>query len=1767
MDASSLFGGGPFDVNANPPPPTGPRTDEPPRSAASLFGGEVEEETTTTLSGAPLHKGGAQMQRGAAPPVQDMPDDLFGGSPDGGGVHGFGMSSSPPGAATGFGGPPPPPRDNAPVPDGLFGGGSQNSDGPEALNFGGAIESSGFGAGGVRGDDRAAGRQRQANGTVGAGFDSGGDDSFGAPPASDRNGGFGGPSNAFPTSAPADTDAFGAPPSELFGGSPPETFAGPQPGAAAFGFSQGVGGDVFSGTAGGDGVSAPFGGPPRSGAAARSRPDAAAEAQGERRDGRGMNTAARYLPPSRASTPPATAGPYVPASRTATPPAAGPYLPPSRSATPPSTGQYLPPARSCTPPHSAGQHLPSARSSTPPQSAGQYLPPARSSTPPPSAGQYLPPTRSATPPPPSSGPYMPRRRPATPPTSGRGRPSREPDVFSAPRPTQSFGAPPADMFGGPPSAKGRRSSPPPGGAFGPQRSPDNTLGAPPANMFEATKPPPPRSLPPSSPPLDANSPFHPDPPVARSFGPRSSPPLRPTQPFGMPPKQSGGEWTHQTQPQHSDTTRSRHGSSSWGSQHSDSAAARSPEFRPARSPDTRPARKENGSLSRESSAASGSRAWASSGPPPPPAPPAAPAPQRPSTVASDLRSPPASMFGDAPRGDFGAPPAAPAPQRPSTVTAELGSPPASMFGGAPPASMFGGAPPGDFGAPSGDFGAPSGDFGDPPGDFGAPPGNFGASPGEFGAPPPSALAPAPPALSPRSCGSSSLAPFGTTYSRGDGAWRGAGVAVEGGGNEASRRAADIFGSPRKGDVFGGGGGEPALMPAGSGVPPSRTSRSSPGGGMGAAVASAAGGEGPEDQQRGPSGNGPALGLPALGGAFGSGGGTDDGSSPWWQTDNVNDDQLSMQVEPSEISRDDVSISADLTGSVTLSRALGGREHASSRSPLTLIAAAAKSSNTVSPPLSGGPAQELAAPPSNMFGPTAGNTRVVESEASLSQRQVPPPRSLRPQSPPQEFTTMEDVFAAPTAMFASPSQPTPGTVGVSLDNGREALRTAAVGADSASSGVFAAWPDAVRADARVEESVSPGWEKKPSPPLDLGVFGAPPPPDGKNAVVAGGGLFGEATGGDFTKDSGGYDEWGMCPADQDENAELEEPQVEPQASVDRSQADRSEAAVAPAVPRPPIGREMPPALVVPALKPGVRSSFLANKTSSGEVISFAGITIDTAPSSPPRLFAARSSSWTEGEMSIDEKSDYQDIFASSAGARLVGDAGFPTKEPDLSEGRAGLGEGKQEEEEEREDAEVAAGVAPEADGAMSVIPQAPPVGVQGLGAPSRLPGDDAQLQDDGRGGSTTSAQDEQPPLGDQPPLGGQPWQGDQPSKGDQPPQENDQSSLAVSGSSGMPGAAGLYDGAVDQTETLLPASGAAQSGDAGGGGKGESDVTQETGDKLAVESTLSTPFGTWSVGSGTRAGDEEGFPSAEIGDVLGGASSERPSSAGKKMPAGKSLSSSVLPRVKNVFPPIIASTEGAVAVGEQAGQQEDGVRVSQASKMEGKIEGKEDEHPRWDASAAASVAEVVEVEAAAAIAPPIVTQSQKKLDVDGDWKEAGGVPSADVRKEDAEEGGSVSNADGQKEDADGEAKGFVVTAQEEDERAVGEKGAAGEGHGREVGANLFSSESSNETRGDETELVRRQVAGDEDKRDRVKEEEEVVGQAEEKETEGEDQSESSNGLEASVAETTASDFFAVRAVAVFFSSGVPSSLLELQNNIPHCFQVICPQGRGCSSEDT
>ncbi|CAM9634597.1 unnamed protein product, partial [Laminaria digitata] len=86
-------------------------------------------------------------------------------------------------------------------------------------------------------------------------------------------------------------------------------------------------------------------------------------------------------------------------------------------------------------------------------------------------------------------------------------------------------------------------------------------------------------------------------------------------------------------------------------------------------------------------------------------------------------------------------------------------------------------------------------------------------------------------------------------------------------------------------------------------------------------------------------------------------------------------------------------------------------------------------------------------------------------------------------------------------------------------------------------------------------------------------------------------------------------------------------------------EEEEEVVAPKAFASPTGRETPPNLVVSSLKASVRSSFLVNKTSSADTISFTGMSLDAPPSSPPRLFAARSSSWAEGEMSTGGQSDY------------------------------------------------------------------------------------------------------------------------------------------------------------------------------------------------------------------------------------------------------------------------------------------------------------------------------------------------------------------------------------------------------------------------------------------------------------------------------------------------------------------------------------------------
>lgn len=964
-----------------------------------------------------------------------------------------------------------------------------------------------------------------------------------------------------------------------------------------------------------------------------------------------------------------------------------------------------------------------------------------------------------------------------------------------------------------------------------------------------------------------------------------------------------------------------------------------------------------------------------------------------------------------------------------------------------------------------------------------------------------------PALSPRSCGSPPMAPFGTTYgSSGDGAWRGGGRAFEPAGNDGSRSTARCVGSPRtEGDVFGGRSGKRPVVPLGGAVARSGANGSSPGSSNGAAIAVASVGMWTGEQQYDSSGIGAPLGSPAVEGAFGAGGETDDGSSPWWQTGTGNDDQSSLQVEPSEMSRDDVSMSADFSGSMTVVKTLDGREDTTSPSPLAL-SAASQMDNTQSMPPSRRPAQELGAPPSDLFGPPPINSG-VESEASSQQRRVPLARPLRPQCPPPESTTMEDDFTVPAATFASPPKPVPGSVDASLDGGHEASWAAAVGAGPESSGVVPAWSDAAHADGRTQQSVSPGWEKQPSPPLELGVFGAAPPDE--KALVVGQGLFGEAAGDDSTKDSGGHDGWGMCPADQDNTAEFNEPRASTgQSEVGRSEnqdtaklteqdeiaevteprasaGSEEEEEVDPKPPDPPTGRQMPPNLVVPSAKPGSRSSFLANKTCS----SFAEMSLDCAPSSPPRLFAARSSSWAEGNMSTDGKTDYHDIFANSSDVKRAGAVGFSTEGPALSEKGWGWESSKHEEDEEEEGeavAAVAAVVAPEADRVASALPESLPVGTEGLGSSSPFAGDDDLLQGGGGGASMASAQSDQAPLGGQPPLDGQPTLG------------------ADSGASDMPGPTGL---AADQTGTL-PASGAAPTGGAGDD-KGESDAAQESRDRLGLGSSLSTPFGAWSTGSETRGGEGEGFPSSEIGDILRGPPSARPSSPGKNMSAEEPPSLSGSSRADNNFPVIVASIESALTAEEEAvgaGQREDGAGFLQASA----VEGKQDERLRWDTRAAPAVAAAA---VAAEVAPPTVMQAEIKLDADDDdWKDGGSVSDADRKGEDVEGGDEA---------------GIVVPA--EDERAVGVEGAGKEMHGREIGASLFSSESSDEAPGDGAQCLGEGGAGeDRGKRDRVKGEEEVGGAGQEEGGEGgQDESESSNGIEASVAETTASDFFAVR----------------------------------------
>ncbi|CAM9346666.1 unnamed protein product [Scytosiphon promiscuus] len=657
----------------------------------------------------------------------------------------------------------------------------------------------------------------------------------------------------------------------------------------------------------------------------------------------------------------------------------------------------------------------------------------------------------------------------------------------------------------------------------------------------------------------------------------------------------------------------------------------------------------------------------------------------PRPAADELGSPPPSMFGAAPPGAFGAPPPAaaggPPPASASRPTGGFGaSPPDSGFGaasppsssgagaGAPPrnpfaarqpppsrsagdgnpvaagsepgsgsevAEMFGAPPPGAFGAPfttPADAGSTSSaTFGAPPQElFGAPP--SGRSAGSGSTPvaaakaeaPPASMFDAPPPPQAPSGALSAPPPMlgggGSPPSRPDGSSRDTtGVREQSNFKDEGASAADLFGStPGEDGPFGGA--------AGSRTDPFGVARDSTGardrsGGTGEFAAPDAGattGAWPgKRREEEPGGGATMFGSPP-GEAFGEGGAEEEQASPWWEnvTDEAN--RPGEKADPSNAAG----------GNATTTEQGGGGD--APGGDLRGVFGGPADEQRMETPLSAVPGgaekEDLGAPPADMFGPPA-VAHVADTEMEARKQGAPP---LGPPPRPQALSKgppRSGISASPAPF--SPRSPH----GVKVDG--EATEGASSSGEVGNDGSRARaelWPSG--GDARTDRTASPGWEKQPSPPLELGVFGAPPD-DSCAPTKSTADLFGAADGGGATDEShGGKDDhggWGMSPADPEEASE-------PGAMTNAAGGHAVlSASAAPARREPPRGK---------AGVPGhPRSSFVATGVQSSATVAALGL--GAPPASPPRLFASRSSSWAERNSEPpEEKSGYGGMFASS-----------------------------------------------------------------------------------------------------------------------------------------------------------------------------------------------------------------------------------------------------------------------------------------------------------------------------------------------------------------------------------------------------------------------------------------------------------------------------------------------------------------------------------------
>lgn len=962
------------------------------------------------------------------------------------------------------------------------------------------------------------------------------------------------------------------------------------------------------------------------------------------------------------------------------------------------------------------------------------------------------------------------------------------------------------------------------------------------------------------------------------------------------------------------------------------------------------------------------------------------------------------MFGAPPPGTFGAPARSAAADVDSSSFATFGAPPQESFVAPPP-----GRSAGSGGTPT----AASGAERPPSSMFDAPP------------PPPQATfgaAPEPPPMS-ASGGSRPPDPFGSARDTG-GAWGGNGVEDE------TLSAADFFGSTTtEYDVFGGDSAGRADPFGGAEARPD-DSRA-----VDAPDAGGTAGSWP-GEQRDESGVAAATFGSPPGEGFGGGGAGEGESSAWWESEIGDDDTRDAEVDTS-----------NTVGGTAATAERGSSEDGPAAGMHEAFRNSTMDEQRMDAPSSSAPGtakyEDLGAPPADVFGPAA-PAHAADTEVEAQKQGAP-----QPGQPPRPRALSKGPLR--TGRSASPvpfprQQQSPH--GVKVDGGdvEGAGSPGGPGNDGSSAGV-GLW--APGADARTDRTASPGWEKQPSPPLELGVFGAPPPPpeDSRSAPArTAADLFGAAAGDESFAGDGG--EWGMSAAD-------------PEGASESSESDQfaGDASAVVSGSTAPVRRKPPRVEVGVPTHP--RSSFVASGGGSSAAVAALGL--GTAPSSPPRLFASRSSSWAERNSEpAEEKSGYEGMFAPS---------------PEVSPCRQEENEDDEEEEEENGPA-AAAVVGSSASLAMEeVMSLLPTAEISRASAFPDVGGGSTKYSQGPSFSPIPEAADTQSP----PRLGGG------------PPVERSEEGSA-------PGVVSRDSYARDGINEPAAA-------------------TQDGGGRAGPGSTLSTPFGAWSRGSAMTPEVAEGFPSSEDG---GGAldSSGRPPSVEEDGTPDSAESPGLS---SQIFQPVVDSAVVPSAVGNGGGTAEvpppppaavggekddEGGANEVISSLPGMVEGKEDEQPRWPAPQAAAD-------------PPSSSFSlgEGAQKVDGDdtagdgdgWSEDDwGVDDDDAAPDD----GGVRNPSGNG-GAGQETTG--VAADTVRDEPVGDATGGG-GGGGESNTHLFSSDSSD---GDESWGGGEEGGGESEVTD-----EEESGSGSESDEDG-SIGDADHSNDVSIAETTANDFFAVR----------------------------------------